>query len=85
MEKNSDLIALPKTDIMKICQKKKIEEKSSDLVALHCIDVVGEGEVDGAEVGVGLALAADVVQVLQDRQFLKYFDFKKLNNCGFDC
>jgi hypothetical protein len=41
------------------------------LVALHGVDVVSEAEVNRAEVGVSLALAADVVEVLQDGKFLK--------------
>ncbi len=40
------------------------------LVALHGVDVVGEAEVDRAEVGVSLALAADVIEVLEDGKFL---------------
>ena len=40
------------------------------LVALHGVDVVGEAEVNRAEVGVSLALATYVVEVLQDGKFL---------------
>lgn len=40
------------------------------LVALHGVDVVGEAEVDRTEVGVSLALAADVIEVLEDGKFL---------------
>ncbi len=38
---------------------------------LDGVYVVGQREVDGAEVGVGLALATDVIQILKDRKFLK--------------
>ena len=41
------------------------------LIALHGVDVVGEAEVNRAEVGVGLALAADVIKVLEDGKFLR--------------
>ncbi len=51
---------------------------------LDGVDVVGQRQVDSAEVGVGLALATDVIQILKDRKFLKKMTsfVKVVNNTG---